>query len=222
MQLKEESDEHPSTLAWVGGRVLGLSVVPLQAANPSHAARGDAARIVARAPSPDGQVVAYVTGGRLYVRPITGGLARKLVTPWPVYQLHQTGAEKAIPAGKVSTVSGNERTVPRRSVTQAMLQISVQNNGPVAATYQAVVTYQHTHYTLPIPQAAYPVEYLAKSPETRIAAGQQGTFMVDFLIGGSGTPPSDGASGQIDILAQADGLTYLVAKQRFTWQPHAS
>jgi hypothetical protein len=134
----------------------------------------------------------------------------------------RAGAAKETPAAKVITVAGSERSVLRRGVTQAVLRMSVQNSGPVEATYQAVVTYQHTHYTLPIPQAAYPVEYLAKSPETRIAAGRQGTLTVDFLIGGSGTPPSDGTSGQIDILAQADGLTYLVAKQTFTWQPHAS
>jgi len=134
----------------------------------------------------------------------------------------QTGAAKATPTGRVITVAGSERTVPRRGVTQATLTVTLHNTSSVTAMYQAVATYQHTHYTLPIPQATYPVEYLAKSPAGRIDAGAAGTLTVNFLIGGGGTPPSTGTPAQLDILAQAGGLTYLIAKQSFTWEPHAS
>lgn len=138
----------------------------------------------------------------------------------------QKGTGKATPTGQVLKLTGNEQAARRRGATQisqATLVVTLRDTSAVAAKYQAVVTYQHTHYTLPIiAQGAYPVEYLAKSPEAHIGAGKQGALTVDFLIGGSGTPPSDGTPGQIEIIAQSQGLTYLVAKQFFTWQPHAS
>jgi hypothetical protein len=67
--------------------VLALGIVPSQALATSQAAQVRALRSAKILDSPRGQLVAYISGGRLFVKPIDGGVARELRTPWPVKTL---------------------------------------------------------------------------------------------------------------------------------------
>ena len=68
-----------------------------------------------------------------------------------------------------------------------------------------------------MPQGAYPVTLLAKSAPLRLEPGLKGILHVDFLTGGSGTPPSDAAGMTIMVLATQGDSTYFIAQTGASW-----
>jgi hypothetical protein len=127
------------------------------------------------------------------------------------------GTAPTTPTGTITHLAGTEQAGLRRPA-KAMLTVTVRA-GKGGGRYQAVVTYQHTSYTLPIPQGAYPVTYLAKSPPVELRGGATGTLKVNFLPGGSGTPPSTGTGMTITVLALQGNRTYYIGQTSAIWRP---
>ncbi len=129
----------------------------------------------------------------------------------------ERGKVPPAPTGSLGKLVMQEQAALLQTHT-ATLDVPVRA-GKVGAIFQAVVTYQHAQHTLPVPQGAYPVTYLAKSAPVVVQAGKAATLHVDFLPGGSGTPPSAGTPMTITVLALEGNRVYYVGQTSMDWRP---
>ncbi|HVA88965.1 MAG TPA: hypothetical protein VNL71_03905, partial [Chloroflexota bacterium] len=127
------------------------------------------------------------------------------------------GMAPTMPTGTILHLAGTEHGGILRP-TKATLSVTVRA-GKEGGRYQAAVTYQHTSYTLPVPRGAYPVRYLAKSPPVEVRSDATGVLKVDFLPGGSGTPPSAGTGVTVTVLALQGDQTYYIGQTSAIWRP---